>query len=154
MTIRKKKPSHECLIITCLELSDRIIPTSDLFIKGSQKYTQYAMAAMACIGAKGVKIRHEEAPYKLNKSRAKRGVGPIFSHSVVEIDLSQIEREGPDLGGAHASPRLHWRRGHRRTLSHGKSVRVRACLVGSLASGIAHHDYKIFDSKKDKVLAP
>ena len=45
--------------------------------------------------------------------------------------------------GTHASPRLHWRRGHRRHLPDGKATWVRACLVGDPFAGTVSHDYQL-----------
>jgi hypothetical protein len=49
----------------------------------------------------------------------------------------------PGLGGSHASPRWHERRGHWRHLKDGKEVWVRHCEVGLPGRGGALHDYLV-----------
>lgn len=44
-------------------------------------------------------------------------------------------------GGTHATPRLHWRRGHTRTYASGAVGWVNAHLVGSRERGVIVHDY-------------
>lgn len=51
-------------------------------------------------------------------------------------------------GGTHASPRLHDRRGHWRTMKKsGKRVWVKQCKVGDPAKGAVFHDYKFKEIK-------
>ena len=75
----------------------------------------------------------------LNAHRIKKGKVPLFSHHVVTIDPKRIVYEhgdGTDANGIkRASPRLHWRRGHVRTLSSGKKVGVPPCIIGAKAGG-------------------
>lgn len=47
------------------------------------------------------------------------------------------------LGGHHASPRQHSRRGHWRNLRTGKRVWIRDCSVGNAALGAVMHDYRV-----------
>lgn len=50
--------------------------------------------------------------------------------------------EALKLGGSHASPRLHWRRGHVRRYGTGTQAWVRPHLVGSVEGGVILHDYE------------
>jgi hypothetical protein len=59
---------------------------------------------------------------------------------VVELSPSAKEAIG---AGTHASPRLHWRRGHIRHLASGKKTWVRASLVGAAEGGVIVHDYRV-----------
>lgn len=54
------------------------------------------------------------------------------------------------LGGTHASPRAHTRRGHWRNTRFGKRVWVRDCKVGDPALGSVYHDYRIRDAAIDR----
>lgn len=47
------------------------------------------------------------------------------------------------LAKAHASPRLHWRRGHIREYASGTKAWVRPHLVGTEAGGVIVHDYEL-----------
>jgi hypothetical protein len=82
------------------------------------------------------------APAALNAKRAKKGRPPIFEHKVVTLSPQQSAASDA-VGGTHASPRLHWRRGHIRALPGGSITRVRPCLVGDIARGFVSHDYKV-----------
>lgn len=58
-----------------------------------------------------------------------------------------IRRSSPSScisgGGMHASPRLHWRRGHIRSLGDARRTWVRATLVGDAGLGTVIHDYGV-----------
>ncbi len=70
--------------------------------------------------------------------------GKVPTYDWTTITIEPAKPRGPDLGGAHASPRWHERRGHWRTMKKsGKQVWVRNCEVGDKAKGAVFHDYKI-----------
>lgn len=97
------------------------------------------LAAMMILMAKDVKTVERHPPAALNQHRAKKGKVPLFSHHVVTIKPERIvyeQGDGTDANGIkRASPRLHWRRGHVRTLSSGKKVGVPPCIIGAKAGG-------------------
>lgn len=78
----------------------------------------------------------------INSKRAAKGKGPVlFDWHTVEV--APIAPKAPHLGGTHASPRLHDRRGHWRNTRSGKRVWVRDCKVGDPSKGIIFKDYKV-----------
>lgn len=78
----------------------------------------------------------------INSKRAAKGLGPIlFDWHTVTIQPARTKAE--PKGGTHASPRLHDRRGHWRSLSSGKQVWVRNCKVGDASKGVVFKDYKV-----------
>lgn len=78
----------------------------------------------------------------LNAARASKGKPPVlFDWHTVEIVPKQAKNA--PLGGTHASPRLHDRRGHWRTCKTGKKVWVKACKVGDASKGVVFKDYKV-----------
>ena len=81
-------------------------------------------------------------PKFINESRAKKGKPPFFSYRTLHITGTQTESNG---GAArnHASPRLHFRRGHVRRIANDRRVWVSSCLVGDKSQGFAAHDYKV-----------
>lgn len=96
------------------------------------------LSALNCTNVRRV----EHAPdAKLQKARAKRGKQPLFSYWTLELDLSRAE-SSESLGGTHASPRLHLRRGHPRQYAPGKWTWVQPCAVGNKHLGLIHKDYK------------
>lgn len=69
-------------------------------------------------------------PTKLNKARAKKGLPTIRPRYGVKIKLGAKHEGTPWLGGTHASPRPHMRRGHVRHLPSGATTWVREARVG------------------------
>jgi hypothetical protein len=100
-------------------------------------------SALGCLNAQGVVTTDRPAPKMLNEKRRKKGHPPIFAYRLVTIDPAILRMPGVRGAGSHASPRLHWRRGHKRTLPDGRRVLVRACLVGDPDRGYVNHDYRI-----------
>ena len=97
-------------------------------------------SALNCTNVKRV----EHAPSgKLQKARAKRGRSPLFSYWTLDLDLGKSREVGADLGGTHASPRVHLRRGHPRQYAPGKYCWVQPCVVGNKAAGMVHKDYAV-----------
>lgn len=75
--------------------------------------------------------------------RMAKGKPPLrYSWRTVVVGGPKSEyRDG--LGGTHASPRAHTRRGHWRNTRSGKRVWVRDCKVGNPALGAVFHDYHV-----------
>lgn len=77
----------------------------------------------------------------INRKRAAKGKRPLsFDWHTVKIEPPQPK--GESLGGSHASPRLHDRRGHWRKLK-TKTVWVKSCKVGDASKGAVFKDYEI-----------
>lgn len=96
---------------------------------------QLALASFASLLAKETKLIEKHPPSGLAAHRAKKGKVPFFSHHVVTIDPERIVYEGGDGsqpgGPKRTSPRLHWRRGHVRTLSSGKKIGIPPSIIGA-----------------------
>lgn len=102
---------------------------------------------VGCLGmavmlmSKGVETELEPAPSRLNAAREKKGKPRINSSYTVRVsvgDMRTIALEGGDesiSGHTRGAPRLHWRRGHFRTLWRGSEnervVPVAPSLVGA-----------------------
>lgn len=79
----------------------------------------------------------------INSKRKAKGKGPVLFdwHTV---DVAPVTKKMPHQGGTHASPRMHDRRGHWRTIkASGKRVWVRDCKVGDAGRGVVFKDYKV-----------
>ena len=94
------------------------------------------LTAINCINVR--KVCHDPSP-KLQKKRLKRGKQPLFSYYTLE--LNGRGESGPSLGGRHASPRVHLRRGHPREYAPGKWTWVQPCVVGNKGNGMVRKDY-------------
>lgn len=77
----------------------------------------------------------------IGKKRIQNGKRPLIKWNTVIIGERKSRSESK--GGTHASPRMHDRRGHTRTLSSGKTVWVNACKVGKASDGIGFKDYQV-----------
>lgn len=84
---------------------------------------------------------------KLNKARLAKGKQPFFSYKVLALSDDHGNSNGDALGGSHASPRMHLRRGHIRRLKH-KSVWVRSAIVGAGSKGMAIKEYSVRPSRR------
>lgn len=105
------------------------------------KAEMQAVRAFCCaINCTNVLRREHQPEPKLQKARARRGKAPLFSYWTLELNGRGALRT-PDQGGAHASPRVHLRRGHPRQYAPGKWTWVQAHAVGNRAAGMVHKDY-------------
>lgn len=86
------------------------------------------------------------APYNVNAKRLAAGRGPLFAHRI--IHLGSLAAAKSELGGTHASPALHWRRGHLRHLESGRVVPVAPALVGLAENGFVQKRYVITPDSK------
>ena len=81
-------------------------------------------------------------PLARRRSFEKAGVSGWIWH-IVRIDPAKLIARGPHLGGTHATPRWHIRRGHWRNLADGRRVFVRECEVGDKSRGGVVKDYEV-----------
>jgi hypothetical protein len=70
------------------------------------------------------------------------------------ITIRPTQRTSAVLGGTHASPCWHLRRGHWRSLADGRKVWVRSCEVGSAEEGGVVKDYEVLPSEPPSELLP
>jgi len=79
----------------------------------------------------------------INRKRQAKGK-PALLFDWVTVEIGCRKEKNNSLGGTHASPRLHDRRGHWRTMkSTGKKVWVKQCKVGDASKGVIFKDYKL-----------
>lgn len=74
-------------------------------------------------------------------ARRKASAGKKLSFDWTTVVIEPPSMKSSPLGGRHASPRQHDRRGHFRRLKSGRQVWVRNCKVGNAANGVVFHDY-------------
>ena len=99
----------------------------------------------ALINCSNVSLQRNE-PSNLRKMRArKKGIELNAYHTIKLPGSARSQRE--HQGGTHASPAMHHRRGHYRTLYGGtekqRDVYVNPCVVGSIENGRVAHDYEV-----------
>lgn len=100
------------------------------------------LTALNCCNVRRILV---EAPAALNAARSRRGKLPIFEHWTLDLRIpSGGVDEDIDLGGTHASPRLHLRRGHvKRSAKSGRWWWVRAHIVGRKELGLITKGYGV-----------
>lgn len=99
----------------------------------------HAVILTSLLQSTHTKTRKVEYSDKLNKKRAKRGLPAIMPYHTVyfEVGGKNYNTDGTEVGsGKHASPKMHWRRGHVRKLASGKLTHVRPCLVNSMGMDV------------------
>ena len=120
-------------------------------VEGEEEITKDQAAPIVGVLAEFLKAANptgyratEKANSITNKRRAAKGKAPLIYdwHTVV---IEPAKPSGECLGGTHASPRQHERRGHWRTCANGKRVWVRHCTVGDASRGTVFKDYKVSD---------
>lgn len=80
-----------------------------------------------------------------NAKRIKKGKKPLFEWETVVVE-SKLPTPSISLGGTHASPKPHDRRGHQRRLKSGQVVYVRPHTINRHkipTEGFIHHDYRV-----------
>ena len=85
-------------------------------------------------------------PSNLRKMRAKKKGIELNDYHTIRLP-SRVYKKGDHAGGTHASPAMHHRRGHYRTIHAGtdkqRDVYVHPCVVGAIDDGRVVHDYKV-----------
>jgi hypothetical protein len=119
------------------------------------------------LNSKTTEVTREPAPAKLNKHRLAKGKTPLPAHRVVTI-VPLAYRTVARGGGTHASPRLHWRRSHKRHFEEkpvasaatwmpnevwlGKAgwwvVVIPRFLVGKVELGEVSHEYRFIQPER------
>lgn len=109
--------------------------------------TSYATGVLAFVAAFLESLETTAAighlPLKRANWEKKIRQGKVPTYDWTTITIEPVKPRGPDLGGTHASPRWHERRGHWRTMKSGKKCWVKNCEVGDKAKGAVFHDYAI-----------
>lgn len=87
------------------------------------------MAMSMILQTRGIELRKEEPPEKLNKKRAASGKPLLSRVTHVNAKAYFEAARNTRAGGSHASPVPHLRRGHVRTYQDGRKVWIRDALV-------------------------
>lgn len=120
-------------------LHNRATPPDDLDC-GDAAFLAAGLQALNCSNVHAV----EHLPSRLRVARAKKTGSPLYSTWTLEIKgTSGSKDRGMSLGGTHASPRVHLRRGHIRHYDNGKTIWVQPCVVGNKENGMIDKDYKL-----------
>lgn len=112
--------------------------------KSFVKMNLNVFALMECLSCSNIEYIDNPAPRFINEKRMKKGKAPFYTYKTLHIKIGDNENAQTVPGsGSHASPRMHLRRGHVRTLSDGRKIWVQHCIVGSKDDGIVEKDYML-----------
>ncbi len=105
------------------------------------KTDEQLLALLSTLQCSNVTTANIPAPTALNKKRIAKGKLPFVEYKILTVAHSHH----PDisLGGHHASPRQHLRRGHIRRIAKNRTVWVHQCLVGDPKKGTIVKDYRV-----------
>lgn len=119
-------------------LSEEELPKARHWFALAGKYLAFGLAALVSQDVEASPIAPDRGA---NIRRQAAGKPPLLEYRVIKL---RAAREAPaiGLGGTHAPPRLHFRRGHFRKLGE-KTVPVAPCLVGSKERGLIIKDYEV-----------
>jgi hypothetical protein len=118
-----------------------------------------ALALTVMLMSKGVSVENVPAPDRLNKARRLKGRPDVRAVNKVVVDTARqllIDHDDGShsdiTGHKRGTPRLHWRRGHFRTLNRGtdeaRVVPVAPALVGANDGGFVPPKAKTYEIKK------
>lgn len=111
-------------------------------IQLAEAYAEWLGSFLNLINCVNVAREEHHPSDQLQKARAKRGKLALYSYWTLNLNLDTSERS-ESLGGTHASPRLHLRRGHTRQHHPGRWCWVNPHAVGNKKLGVVHKDYAI-----------
>ena len=137
------KPAPFLDVLKCnnVRRSTGEVMTKDDRLAAAGRGFNFVLGAASMLLSKDVSTNKTSAPTKLNAQRAQKGRSPIGDVHTIKIAVSAAARyaEAGRNFGSHASPKMHWRRGHFRTLRRGDDgemvIPVAPCLVGAGPGG-------------------
>lgn len=132
-------------IVTSQDYSS-IDPLPKFFPKQTVSFSEIAELAglfLSVLNCSNIEYIDNPAPENLNRKRIAAGKVPLFSYKTLHVKTDAREVNRNPMGGTHASPRVHLRRGHVRRLSETRNTWVSACVVGNRERGMVHKEYAV-----------
>lgn len=103
--------------------------------------------SMSLLGLADASVARATAPKSfINAKRIQKGKRPFFEWTTVVVEPRSTVPEPQPLGGTHASPKPHMRRGYVRRSKTGKLVTVKSTIVNKHKmpdEGFMFHDYRV-----------
>lgn len=103
------------------------------FEKATQKALNFTLGAVTMLMSKEVETKVIPTPARLNREREKKGKLPIPERHIVRIksEYRKAHQETVETG-ERSSPKMHWRRGHWRTIREDFVVPVAPTIVNAV----------------------
>lgn len=108
----------------------------------ARHWAAMAINVFAVIGCSNIQYRDVCPDAALQRRRVQRGKPPLYTYKILVLNPNRVESKSDTIGGHHASPRVHLRRGHIRRLP-AVNVWVQPCVVGNKKRGIVHKEYRV-----------
>jgi len=90
----------------------------------------------------------------INRKRINKGKKPLVEFRMITVDGNKHDTLKSLPQGTHASPRLHWRRGHWLTMRNsGKKVWIDPMLIGDEKNGKIIKDYAVGNYEQQRNVA-
>jgi hypothetical protein len=100
------------------------------------------MRCLALLNTRDIVLEATAFPRAERRRREREGEQALSPYHVVKIP-HVFRTHDASSGGTHASPRLHLRRGHVRTLETGKKIWIKPFMVGDAARGVVDKHYVV-----------
>lgn len=126
--------------------------TKEAALEIAGPFSELIIYLLVMLSSQSTSTEVKKVDAALNKSRVRKGRAPLPSYRIVNVIphrvAADIRRElgGPEGGLVRASPRLHWRRSHIRTLQDGRRIPVARSLIGYKAADgreFVDHEYRV-----------
>lgn len=124
-----------------IEIYDKETPMSVGEFEWTAVHLYAVLSAIEVFSCSNVTTEEHSPSAESQRTARAMGKGPYFSWRTIVIKNNGGRSDGASTG-VHASPRLHFRRGHIRKLQ-DKLIWVRHCMVGDKSKGFAGHDYEV-----------
>jgi len=118
----------------------KIFPPIDIVAQELKEHKLVLSTFLSALNCSNVTRVEQQPEPKLQKARQKRGKQPLYSYWTLQLTIPKNTTETERLGGTHASPRVHLRRGHPRKYAPDKWTWVQPCVV-STGKGIVAKEY-------------
>lgn len=126
-------------------------PTSDEVDMVMLRESGFLVYLLVMLGSRSTETQVDQPGKFANRKRREKGLRPLPAVTTVRVVprwiVERLRAEGEDI---HASPRMHWRRSHLRTLSEGRRIVIPRCLVGfkaldgsEILEGALGHRYRV-----------
>lgn len=136
------KVQYQCPFPKTLEYSGKTIDSTKGIIDNATFCLVELLEALSCRNVTTEPI--EKVNPSVNSRRIKAGKLPICETKMLVID-TKAESSGycKSVGGSHASPRQHLRRGHIRRHPTAGNLWINSCVVGDPSKGTITKSYEV-----------
>lgn len=124
------------------EFEDKEILDATQASPASKKHMSGLLAMFYAGLQEGSAVGYKASVKNTYTNRRLKQKGKPLQYDWTTVTINESRPKGESLGGTHASPRLHDRRGHWRNMRNGKRVWIKQCKVGDPSRGSVFHDYQ------------